>query len=333
MRGEEANVKQHQIIGSVIISLGLLLGGCGVEERTPPAAGPAIGEGETRAPSDLTQGDPTAVLLGATAVPTPIPATVTPTPKPLPPTPTPRPSPTPPPAESEAKVETRPLTELVEIPAGPFTMGRDGGPADESPAHQVDLPAYLIEIFEVTNAQFAAFVEETGYVTEAEQGGSTGWQAFAAGKDNHPVVKVSWNDAAAYCAWAGRRLPTEAEWEKAARGPESLLYPWGNDWNPDNANVKAAGFRGTTPVGTFAAGTSPYDVFDLAGNVWEWTADWYQPYPGNNTPDEFYGEKFKVLRGGGWFDEPDQVLAANRSSTSPQAANDDIGFRCAADVQ
>jgi formylglycine-generating enzyme required for sulfatase activity len=97
--------------------------------------------------------------------------------------------------------------------------------------------------------------------------------------------------------------------------------------------VKAAGFRGTTPVGTFAAGASPYGVFDLAGNVWEWTADWYQPYPGNDVPDEFYGEKFRVLRGGGWFDEPDQVLATNRSSTSPEAANDDIGFRCAAEVE
>jgi formylglycine-generating enzyme required for sulfatase activity len=212
-------------------------------------------------------------------------------------------------------------------------MGRDGGPDDESPAHEVDLPAYAIEMFEVTNAQFAAFVEDTGYVTDAEQGGSTGWQALAAGKENHPAVKVSWNDASAYCDWAGRRLPAEAEWEKAARGPDGFLYPWGDDWNPENANVKEAGYRGTTPVGIFANSASPYGVVDMAGNVWEWTADWYQPYPENSVPDEFYGEKFRVLRGGGWFDEQDQVLATNRSSTSPEAANDDIGFRCASDKQ
>ena len=212
-------------------------------------------------------------------------------------------------------------------------MGRDGGSADESPAHEVDLSAYALEIFEVTNAQFAAFVDDTGYVTGVEQEGGSGWRAFAEGKDNHPVVKVSWNDANAYCDWAGRRLPTEAEWEKAARGPEGWLYPWGNDWDPTKANVKAAGYRGTTAVGTFAEGASPYGLFDMAGNVWEWTSDWYQPYPGNTAPDEFYGEKFRVLRGGGWFDEQDQVLATNRSSTSPEAANDDIGFRCAAEVK
>ncbi|RME72056.1 MAG: formylglycine-generating enzyme family protein, partial [Chloroflexi bacterium] len=245
-------------------------------------------------------------------------------------TPTPRPTPTPQP-EATAAEAVKPLTEMVEIPAGPFTMGRDDGPADEGPAHEVDLPAYYIEIFEVTNAQFAAFVEDTGYVTDAEKTGSSGWRAYTQGKESHPVVKVSWNDAAAYCEWAGRRLPTEAEWEKAARGPEGFLYPWGNEWDPARANVKEAGYRGTTPVGSFADGASPYGVFDMAGNVWEWTADWYQPYPGNTTPDEFYGEKFKVLRGGGWFDEADQVLATNRSSTSPEAANDDIGFRCAGD--
>jgi formylglycine-generating enzyme required for sulfatase activity len=207
-------------------------------------------------------------------------------------------------------------------------MGRDDGPDNEGPAHEVDLPAYAIEIFEVTNDQFAAFVEEAGYVTEAEQEGGSGWRGYAEGRGNHPVVKVSWNDAQAYCDWAGRRLPSEAEWEKAARGPDGFLYPWGNEWDPDKANVKEAGFRGTTPVGLFPENVSPYGVYDLAGNVWEWTADYYQPYPGNTTPDEFYGEKFRVLRGGGWFDEQDQVIATNRSSTSPTAANDDIGFRC-----
>ena len=323
-------MKRIQVLWLIAMVAALLLASCLTERATPPPTQPAeSGTGKTTAPAELVEGNPTEVLLGATAVPTPIPATMTPTPKPLPPTPTPRPTVTPA-SEIEAE-EVKPLTELVEIPAGPFTMGRDNGPDNEGPAHEVDLPVYYIEMFEVTNAQFAVFVDDTGYVTDAEQGGSPGWQAFAAGKENHPVVKVSWNDAAAYCEWAGRRLPTEAEWEKAARGPEALLYPWGNDWDPEKANVKEAGYRGTTPVGIFAENASPYGVFDLAGNVWEWTTDWYQPYPENSVPDEFYGERFRVLRGGGWFDEQDQVLATNRSSTSPEAANDDIGFRCVSD--
>jgi len=309
-----------------------LLAGCAGEPATAPPAQDTPTP-DTRSAEERQEGDPDDVLLGATAAPTPIPVTPTATPKPPPPTPNPRPTATPAP-EATNTVESKPLTELVEIPGGVFTMGRDDGADDEGPAHEVDLPTFYIEIFEVTNAQFAAFVNDTNYVTDAEQTGSTGWRGYyIQGKDNQPAVKVSWNDATAYCDWADRRLPTEAEWEKAARGPDGNLYPWGNNWNADNANVKESGFRGTTQVGSFAAGASPYGVFDMGGNVWEWTADWYQPYPGNTVPDDFYGEKFRVVRGGGWFDEPDQVLTVNRSSTSPKAANDDIGFRCAADPE
>ncbi len=309
----------------------LLLVGCAEEAAVapPPAAEESVA-GPTLSPEELQEGKSDDVLLGATAAPTPIPALPTATPPPPPPTPAPRPTATPAP-EATATVESKLLTELAEIPGGVFTMGRDDGPDDESPAHEVDLPTFYIEIFEVTNAQFAAFTKDTGYVTDAEQNGGSGWRGFIEGKDNHPAVKISWNDANAYCEWADRRLPTEAEWEKAARGPEGNLYPWGNDWNAANANVKESGLRGTTQVGSFPAGVSPYGVFDMGGNVWEWTADWYQPYPGNTVPDDFYGEKFKVDRGGGWFDEEAQVLAVNRSSSSPEAANDDIGFRCAAD--
>ncbi len=322
-------MKYFQYLSIAILSLILLgLAGCGGE--TPPAAAPAE-SGPTVAPEEAAKGNPTAVLLGATAVPTRIPATTTPTPKPLPPTPTPRPTATPAPAQEAQAEPAKPLTDLVEIPGGPFTMGQDGGSDDEAPAHEVDVPTFSMELFEVTNAQFAAFVADTGYVTEAETGGSAGWKPLAEGKDNYPVVKVTWNDAKAFCEWAGRRLPTEAEWEKAARGTDARKFPWGDDWDANRANVKEAGFRGTTPVGTFADGASPFGIFDMAGNVWEWTADWYQPYPGNTVADPFYGEEFKVLRGGGWFDEPDQVLTTNRSSTSPTAANDDIGFRCASD--
>jgi len=208
-------------------------------------------------------------------------------------------------------------------------MGNDGGDEDEKPAHAVTLEAFEMDMFEVTNADFAKFVEATGYQTEAEKAGEAGWRAYAEGKDNHPVVKVSWNDADAYCRWAGKRLPTEAEWEKAARGTEGVIYPWGNEWDPAKANTKQSGFRGTVAVGSFAEGASPYGVHDMAGNVWEWMADWYQPYPNSTYQSDYFGEKFKVTRGGGWFQEENLVTTSNRSATDPSAANDDLGFRCA----
>jgi formylglycine-generating enzyme required for sulfatase activity len=265
----------------------------------------------------------------AVATPTPIQIVPTPTPKPLPPTPTSIPTPTTAPAGAEAPTAPPVAEMMVEIPAGEFTMGNDGGDDDEKPAHTVTLEAFEIDMFEVTNADFARFVEETGYQTEAEKAGELGWRAYAEGKDNYPVVKVTWNDADAYCQWAGKHLPTEVEWEKAARGEEGFIYPWGNEWDPAKVNAKESGFRGTVAVGSFAEGASPYGVFDMAGNVWEWMADWYQPYPDSTYQSEYFGEKFKVTRGGGWFQEANLVTASNRSATDPSAANDDLGFRCA----
>ncbi len=221
---------------------------------------------------------------------------------------------------------------MVTIPAGPFTMGYDGGMDDEKPPHEVDLPAYQIDLFEVANAQFAAFVKATGYQTEAERAGANRtWRTeWGQGKDNHPVVRVSWNDAAAYCAWAGKRLPTEAEWERAARGPEGFIYPWGNTYDLAKANGKDSGLRSTVAVGSYGQGVSPYGLFDMAGNVREWTADpGYLPYPGNNVPSSYYGNTLRVLRGGGWFDETLDLRTTRRNPTSPNAANWDIGFRCA----
>ena len=275
--------------------------------------------------------------LTPTAIPTPTPAPVkvvpTPTPVPPPPTPTPRPTPTPAPSpapEETAEPTVPPVTDImIEIPAGPFTMGSDTGDPDEAPVHEVDLPAFEIDQFEVTNADFAQFVEATGYQTDAEkEGRSKNWRDDAEGKDNHPVVRVSWNDAVACCEWLGKRLPTEAEWEKAARGTDGRTYPWGDEWDPSQANVKETGLRGTAAVGSFGAGASPYGVEDMAGNVWEWTADWYEPYPGSTYDSEYSGQEFKVVRGGGWFEMADAVRTTNRDLTSPTAANDDIGFRC-----
>jgi formylglycine-generating enzyme required for sulfatase activity len=269
-----------------------------------------------------------------TSIPTPTPAPVkvvpTPTPVPPPPTPTPMPTPTPAPEATAGPIAPAVTDIMIEIPAGPFTMGSDTGEGDEAPAHEVDLPAFEMDKFEVTNADFGQFVEATGYQTDAEkEGRSKSWRDAAEGKDNHPAVYVSWNDAVAYCEWLGKRLPTEAEWEKAAKGTDGRMYPWGSEWDPAKANGKESGLRGTVAVGSFGAGASPYGVEDMAGNVWEWTADWYEPYPGSTYYTEYFGKKFKVVRGGGWFEMADAMRTTNRDLTSTDAANDDMGFRCA----
>jgi formylglycine-generating enzyme required for sulfatase activity len=273
-----------------------------------------------------------------TRPPTATPFTLaTPTPLPPPPTPTPLPPAAPESEEAEAGAEAPEaagpaVTDvMIEIPAGTFVMGSDTGDPEDSPAHEVDLPAFEIDKFEVTNADFAVFADETGYVTFTEQGGQRSWRdEWGVGEDSHPVVMVTWDDAAAYCEWLGKRLPTEAEWEKAARGAEGLAFPWGSDWDPNKANVKERSLRGTAAVGSFGEGASPYGVEDMVGNVWEWTADWYQAYPENTTADDYYGEKFRVTRGGGWFDLEPQATTFNRNAADPaKTATDEIGFRCA----
>lgn len=273
---------------------------------------------------------PTRIVLA-----TPIPLPPPPTPTPLPPTSTPtvaEAAEAPEGTEEPAEPLPPPVTDImVEIPAGPFTMGSDEGDPEDAPAHEVDLPAFEIDKFEVTNADFDAFSKQTGYATFAEKQGTRNWRdEWDVGEDNHAVVIVTWEDAQAYCEWLGKRLPTEAEWEKAARGEDGRRFPWGNEWDPQKGNVKERGLRSTAAVGSFGAGTSPYGVEDMVGNVWEWTADWYQAYPGNTAEDPYYGEQFRVTRGGGWFDEEPQATAFNRNAADPtKTANDDLGFRCA----
>ena len=252
----------------------------------------------------------------------------TPTPKPAPPTPTP-----PPPAE-ESSADAPFESEMVLVPAGAFTMGVDGGRPEDSPARSVDLAAFEVDKFEVSNDDFAQFVEATGYVTAAEQDGDQGWLRYAEGKGNHPVVKVTWNDAVAFCEWAGKRLPTEEEWEKAARGNDGRTYPWGEDFAGTFANVKETALRDTTAAGSFPSGASPYGAEDMGGNVWEWTATWFKAYPGNSTENQYYGERFRVTRGGAWFEEPAQVTTFNRNAADPEiTANNDLGFRCVRTAQ
>jgi len=291
--------------------------------RVTPTPSPAAGLGTPAAVAS-----PTAALTPFKVLPTPTPVPPPPTPTPLP---TPTPAPTSPAAEVTEGPTPPPVTDImIEIPAGPFTMGSDAGNEDEAPAHEVDLPAFEIDKFEVTNADFAQFAEATGYQTDAEKEGRTkNWRDAAEGKGNHPVVYVSWNDAMAYCQWLGKRLPSEAEWEKAARGTDGRMYPWGNEWDPSKANVKDTGLRGTVAVGSFGAGASPYGVEDMAGNVWEWTADWYEAYPSSNYQSDYFGQRFRVQRGGGWFETAEWVRTTFRNANSEVAANDDLGFRCA----
>ncbi len=311
--------------------LGLLLAACG----------PSAEEAEVGETSDVTVEfkTPLPEATQAKVVPTntPVPPPPSPTPRPTS-TPAPTPTPAPETAATEAVTQEVPIPppppvtdDMIEIPAGPFTMGSGSGDPEDSPAHEVDLPGYEIDRFEVTNADFASFVEATGYATDSEQAGKKSWlDELSDGKENHPVTRVTWNDAVAFCEWLGKRLPTEPEWEKAARGSAGLAFPWGTDWDPAKANVKATGLRDTAAVGSFGAGASPYGVEDMVGNVWEWTADWYQAYPGNTTSDPYYGEQCRVTRGGGWFDDEPQGTAFNRNCAVPDSTtSDELGFRCA----
>jgi sulfatase modifying factor 1 len=237
---------------------------------------------------------------------------------------------------------------LVLIPAGEFLMGtsisqRDGG-RDEYPEHRIFLNAFYMDAYEVTNGRYLDFIKATGHrLPEHPRDkkltlwkGSTVSDTF---KD-HPVVNVDWVDADAYCSWAGKRLPTEAEWERAARGITGRRFPWG-DVEPTRtlANYlnQWRNGAGLEPVGNHQQGASPEGVYDLQGNVWEWVSDWYDPRyyekgPIRNPKGPMEGTR-KVIRGSGWESEAPLLRSAHRLSSDPTNRNHSLGFRCAADAQ
>jgi serine/threonine protein kinase/formylglycine-generating enzyme required for sulfatase activity len=239
----------------------------------------------------------------------------------------------------------------VFVPAGEFVMGSASqSNSDERPEHRVSLDDFWIDRTEVSVGQFRRFVEATGHITQYEQDGQgwtwngNGWSAVKGASwqnplgsgplpDNTPVVQVSWNDAKAYCDWATRRLPTEAEWEKAARGTDATtLYPWGNN-QPDASLASYNGMLGLVPVDSLPSGASPYGALNMAGNAYEWVADWYSDSyyansPGQNPKGPKSG-KFKVMRGGSWQLSAAALLAFGREVGQPTAGNSNVGFRCA----
>ncbi|MGH9824052.1 MAG: formylglycine-generating enzyme family protein, partial [Blastocatellia bacterium] len=212
---------------------------------------------------------------------------------------------------------------MVLVPAGTYTIGREGGDLYSSPVHKATLQAFYIDKTEVTNAQYKKFVDATGQKSPDDWAGGE----IPAGNDNYPVVGVSWKDASAYAAWADKRLPTEEEWEAAARGPEALIYPWGNDWRPGAANI---GTRGIVDVGSFTDGASPFGVLDMIGNVWEWTADEFKTYSGNPAKLPYTlssGSVYRVIRGGA-FDGNKTNDATYRGFLEENKRYPKTGFRC-----
>jgi formylglycine-generating enzyme required for sulfatase activity len=320
-----SNSRTFTISGITLVgSICLLFGGYYLSQIIPFATEvPIVTSSSTQQPPT-----PTKTKILATSTITPVPPTPTPT---L--------------GIGSTMVSEKDGMVMVYIPAGEFTMGSDSGDVDEKPIHQVYLDAYWIDQTEVTNAKYALCVQSTKCVEPSEV-------AYYSNPTyiDYPVVNVSWDYANAYCEWAGRRLPTEAEWEKSARGTDQRVYPWGNEFACLNGNFfdkyvfneiesylvpfhGCDGFYNTSPVVAFPAGKSPYGAFDMAGNVWEWVKDWYdetyyQKSPSRNSLGPDSGQ-YRVLRGGSWSNFGFDARSSNRSKYVSSTTKNILGFRCA----
>jgi formylglycine-generating enzyme required for sulfatase activity len=228
--------------------------------------------------------------------------------------------------------------QLIDIPAGDYMMGSADGEKvsfqNEKPQHRVYLNEYWIDVHKVSNAMYAACVDDE--ICTAPGSDYSGWRSNIYENPDyrdHPVTNVTWQQARDYCIWAGRDLPTEAQWEKAARGLDRRIYPWGDTIDCSLANYSECKIKDTTPVNRYKAGASPYGVLDMSGNVWEWVLDWYDPgyygiSPSINPGGPITGT-LKVLRGGSWLNGATYVRTAYRFPAKPDQPSNYYGFRCA----
>lgn len=234
---------------------------------------------------------------------------------------------------------------MVLVPAGEFIMGTDlTDPEnthlkigtvkplylDQHPERKVHLDAFYIDQYEVTNREYQKFIGATQF---HELPGHWEDGTFPEGEKDLPVTNVTWREALTYALWAGKRLPTEEQWEKAARGTDGRLFPWGNDYEKGWANVGVDGAKAPVKGGSFPKDVSPYNVYDMAGNAMEWTLSWYQAYPGNDYRFKKFGRQFKVLRGNGFQKGGHYFLEAYRflfyrTEANPDEYFENVGFRC-----
>jgi len=223
------------------------------------------------------------------------------------------------PSQPGVEISTLPPAGMAYVSAGEFIIGSDEGTEFEKPRRKIYLKDFFIDKYEVTNAEYKRFLDATGHKAPKD------WvdNYYSAGKGNHPVTNISYLDAEAYAKWTGKRLPTEEEWEKAARGTDGRKYPWGNQWVLDRANVRIVGSfkkRSSQPVGSYPKGVNPYACFDFSGNVWEWTSS-------------KFNQKYHIIRGGSFLQPPELATTSFRDFYEAEKTREDIGFRCVKDVK
>ena len=224
--------------------------------------------------------------------------------------------------EEKKKNELIENKEMVFIPEGNFLMGSDKGLSNEAPLHKVFVKSFFIDKYPVTVGEYKEFVKATGYKSEADNYRP---QDFF---DNLPITYVSWDDASAFAEWLGKRLPTEAEWEYAARGTDGRTWPWGNEWSFKKLASREGGYTEPVPAGKFPQGQSPFGVMDMAGNVWEWTSDKEQPYPYKGPSSE---GNLKIFKGGSWSHDKKYARCSMRYLAARDGWANDLGFRCVMD--
>jgi sulfatase modifying factor 1 len=301
------------------------------EAPTPEAPAAGVPTSEAQIFEAATPAAPTSEASTSDAIAT---ATFTAAPPTSTPTLTPEPEPTAIPEPPTATTVPKPEG-MVLIPAGSFLMGSASGQANEAPVHEVALDAFYMDTFEVSNAQYRACVSAGG-CTPGNKADSFTYQGYRDNPtyDNYPVVGVTWDQAEAFCRWADKRLPSEAEWEYAARGPENLTWPWGNTFDP---NLSAASAADTQPVNSYPGGASPFGVYNMAGNVGEWVADvydetFYANSPAKNPLSTGDGAG-RIFRGGSFANLDGAFYTTSRRYSNARTFNDvDVGFRCARDA-